>query len=141
MSKTLTLPLLKKKTGELSQCSISYDAKSSYVINLQSEQLGHRQFEGPDFFECLCYLRKAFEEIGWLLLCNGSRIDAFPSGMSRQMGGGLKLYITKLGEHSRMEDIVVLFDIAPADTVGTVQEQLDYHKKWVASSKPRWVKS
>ena len=36
-----------------------------------------------DFFEALCLIRLQLEAENTMILCNGSRYDAYPSGMSR----------------------------------------------------------
>ena len=48
--------------------------------------------EGPDLFEALQAVRRRLEDAGMLLCCQGARADVFPSGMSRQMGGGRRAY-------------------------------------------------
>ena len=90
-----------------------------------------RVFVGGDMFEALIALRKELEKTGCLLLCVGGRVDAYASGMCREMGGAGKVYITQLGKHATK-----LFDIfgkAKPETCGTVEQQKEFHRKWVCS--------
>jgi hypothetical protein len=51
--------------------------------------------------------------------------------MSRSMGGGRKAYIIRLGASAT--EMLDIFDFAPAESVGTVAQQEDFHARWVAS--------
>jgi len=55
-------------------------------------------FSGDDLFECLCQLRLVLEKDNMKILCNGARTDAWPSNMSRDMGGARKIYINTNGQ-------------------------------------------
>ena len=141
MSKTVVLTILKLtgKSEKSSECVVSYEKSVSYeraspcYLDFQSSEFGYKQFNGIDLFECFCELRKFLEEEGWNILCNGARVDAYPTTMSRQMGGGLKLYLLKIGEEPKQGDLVKIFDRAELDKIGTVDEQRDYYNKWFES--------
>ncbi|MFJ4797293.1 hypothetical protein [Kitasatospora purpeofusca] len=90
---------------------------------------------GDDLFEVLKSVRLQIEPLGYLLLCNGSRVDAHPSGMLRDMTGGSTLYILKMKRVPR--ERVFIFDRAEADTVGTVADQRDFYQAWLGAPK-RW---
>lgn len=138
---SVEVPLIKVKSDPScqSKCVISYDRVVSYrgeppcVLTFQSSELGEHQFSGIDVFECLCNLRRFLEEKGWRILCNGARFDAYPSGMSRDMSGGHKLYIRKIGQHPQRSDLVKIFDKAEPEKIGTIEEQLSYYKQWLES--------
>src|SRR5215469_6592337 len=51
------------------------------------------QADGPDLFAALQQLRRTLEPLGWVPLCNGARVDCYPSGMARDMGGGMDVYV------------------------------------------------
>jgi len=95
--------------------------------------LPRSEFIGADLFNALIAFRLEIERIGARLLCAGSRRDVFPSGMSREMGGGRKAYITHIGDRGRPENLIDIFDGAEADLVSTVEEQKTFHEKWVQS--------
>lgn len=76
---------------------------------------------GPDLFDALVDVRRQLEVDGWLLALQGARRDTFPSGMTREMAGGARVYVLRVGEQAR--DTVGTFDDAPAELLGTVEEQ------------------
>jgi hypothetical protein len=104
-----------------------------YRISVRNFPSGPTTFEGTDFFEALCVLRTAVQSTGGTVLCAGARKDVFPSFMSRDMGGGVSAYLTRLGERGSRSDLVDIFDDAPADLVASVEDQLAFHQQWVAS--------
>ncbi|CAG9183874.1 hypothetical protein CURE108131_19150 [Cupriavidus respiraculi] len=88
---------------------------------------------GPDYFEALCSLRLELEKDGLIPVCYGASLKAFPSGMARDMGEGLKVYRLSLGKQSAMSDLVGIFengnDVVPA----TVAEQQEFYRRWCQS--------
>jgi hypothetical protein len=91
---------------------------------------------GRDLFDALQQLRLQLEPLGWFPLCNGSRIDCYPSGMARDMGGASSLYELGIGKADRFP-LVGLFEPAPPDKVGTVTEQDAYFGRWIRGPKSR----
>jgi hypothetical protein len=90
-------------------------------------------FQDGDLFSCLCQLRNSLEKIGWNILCNGARINSWASTMSRQMGGGFKIYLLTMNEEMDRKNLVRIFDEANAEEIGTVDQQFDFYKKWLKS--------
>jgi hypothetical protein len=72
---------------------------------------------------------------GIRLCCNGARLNVWPSGMARDMGGGFKAYALQMGRKASREDLVDIFDAAPIDTIATVEEQRRFNKEWLSSPK------
>src|SRR5580700_9274424 len=87
---------------------------------------------GPDMFEALVRLRRQLEPDGLMVAVQGSRRDAYPSGMARDMGGGMQVYIMRPGLHGRREDLVRTLDDAPPDQIATVDEQRAFAEAWRA---------
>ena len=58
---------------------------------------------GPDMFEALVRLRRQLEPDGLMVAVQGSRRDTYPSGMARDMGGGMQVYIMRPGLPGRRE--------------------------------------
>ena len=85
-----------------------------------------------DAFECLSRYREYLEKLGSKPLCVGARLDAFPSGMCRDMGRGFSAYITKMGMAADSRPVNI-FDPADAATIATVGEQKLRHDKWLES--------
>ena len=52
---------------------------------------------GPDMFEALVRLRRQLEPDGLMVAVQGSRRDTYPSGMARDMGGGLQVLLMRPG--------------------------------------------
>ena len=84
-----------------------------------------------DFFDALRQIRLELETQNAMILCNGARIDAYPSGMSRQMSLGRIVYLNQTGQPAKHK--AAIFDKADADWVASVAEQDKYHCDWLAS--------
>lgn len=86
---------------------------------------------GDDYFNRPVELRLKVERQGHRLLCAGCRPEVWPSGMSRDMGGGRKAYVHCRGYPT--EHLVDIFDPAATEAVGTVQQQRDFIADWLES--------
>lgn len=124
---------------DMLECLIEYDRTIAYageelcILSFKQDELGEHSFKGIDIFESFCKLRKFLEEKGLKILCRGAQYNVYPSSASRNMTGGYKLYIYRMGEHPQRTDMVKIFDPADVNEVGTVQEQIDYHNRWIES--------
>ena len=87
---------------------------------------------GPDMFEALVRLRRQLEPDGLVVAVQGSRRDTYPSGMAREMGGGMRVYVMRPGLPARGEDLVETLDDAPPDQMATVDEQRAFTEAWSA---------
>jgi hypothetical protein len=87
---------------------------------------------GPDMFEALVRLRRQLEPDGLMLAVQGSRRDTYPSGMARDMGGGMQVYVMRPGLRGRREDLVKTLDDASPDQIATVDEQRAFAEAWRA---------
>ena len=67
-----------------------------------------------------------------MVAVQGSRRDTYPSGMTRDMGGGMQVYIMRPGLRGRQEDLVRTLDDAPPDLIATVDEQRAFAEAWRA---------
>ena len=65
-----------------------------------------------------------------------ARRDTYPSGMARDMGGGMKVYVLCPGQRTR-PDLVETFDDAPSDQIATVEEQRAFADAWREERKQR----
>ena len=79
---------------------------------------------GVDLFDSLTGLRDALEAEGLLICIEGARADVYPSGMSRQMGGGRRAYRHVSGRRPERADLVDIFDATCCGDVVSVDEQL-----------------
>jgi hypothetical protein len=87
---------------------------------------------GPDMFGTLVRLRRQLEPDGLMVAVQGSRRNTYPSGMARDMGGGMQVYIMRPGLRGRREDLVRTLDDAPPDQIATVDEQRAFAEAWRA---------
>jgi hypothetical protein len=86
-----------------------------------------------DLFECLLDVRAQAEGRGWRICVVGARKDAWPSGMSSDMGGATLVYIHTLGRQATGEDLRPIFDDAPCELIGSVEEQRQFRAQWLGS--------
>ena len=107
----------------------------SYRIELAT-RVGHYTCPytatAPDMFKALVRLRRQLEPDGLTVAVQGARRDTYPSGMARDMGGGMRIYVLKPGGRARMDDLVETLDDAPPDQIGTVDEQRAFADAWLA---------
>jgi hypothetical protein len=119
--------------GIINSYCIYFQEVGDSSISMQFDDGVVLKFEGQDLFCSLRLLRKYFEEKGAKVLCNGARIDAYPSGMSRSMGRGRKIYLLSHGKQARRADLVDIFDYANPEQIGSVEAQELYYKEWINS--------
>lgn len=141
---TAQIDLWNKRSGETvtAVLSLQWDGVNAR-LSLEAPELGlSLQAEGPDLFDALQQLRKqTLEPLGWVPLCNGARVDCYPSGMARDMGGGQVVYVLsarprlsvgRYGPRLR-RPLVDTFEPAPKKSVGTVEDQDAYFRTWLDS--------
>jgi hypothetical protein len=91
----------------------------------------------PDMFEALIRFRRQLEPDGLTVAVQGARRDTNPSGMARDMGGGMQVYVLRPGLPARLEDLVETLDDAPPGQIATVDEQRVFAEAWRNEKKPR----
>jgi hypothetical protein len=91
---------------------------------------------GPDMFEALVRLRRQLEPDGLAVAVQGARRDTYPSGIARDMAGGMKVYLMHPGRAARMEDLVETLQDALPDQLATVGDQRAFFDEWIASKRP-----
>lgn len=104
--------------GNVYELELEYKNKSITAIN--------------DFpFLALIKIREELEKQGIKILCNGSRVDVYPSGMALS---SLKAYELKMGEPARK--LLNIFE--PTDNlekIATINDQKAFWEKWLISPK------
>jgi hypothetical protein len=86
-----------------------------------------------DYFEAFCQVRRELEQVGLRPLCYGASRNAYPSGMCRDMGRGLKAYRQQLGSPATFADLVKVFESGPDVDPASVEEQQTFHEQWLGS--------
>lgn len=90
--------------------------------------------QGGDLWEALVVLRLELERLGFLLSCNGSRRNVFPSAMLRQTSGGRLAYALTLPRGDHAGPAVDILDPAgPTHDLTTVALQREWFDAWLAS--------
>lgn len=91
---------------------------------------GSPRGEGNDLFAALQQARRTVERAGWILAVEGARLHTHPSGMQRDMGGGLVAYRLEKGPGPYPERGI----LEPADPAecGTVVDQERWYEQWSA---------
>ena len=90
----------------------------------------------PDMFEALVRLRRQLEPDGLMVAVQGARRDTYPSGMARDMGGGMQVYVLRPAQKDH-PDLVGTLDDAPAGQIATVSEQLASAEVWLNDRRQR----
>jgi hypothetical protein len=95
-------------------------------------RLGDLEFHGvgTDFFNAFCHIREQLAERRLFPICYGASRRVYPSGMSRDMGRGLKAYRLEMGRSTRQEDLVSIFDTGSDVEPATVAEQKTFADAW-----------
>lgn len=119
--------------GGSEACELEYERGEQAVVELKTRRFGTIVARNGDAFEALCKIRLELEKVGFLLLCNGARRDAYPSRLSRQMSGGRKVYLHRPSVQGRRDDLVDIFDPASLDQVASVAEQRATFEAWLGS--------
>lgn len=88
--------------------------------------------EGELPFYVLVDLRKELEKLGYLLICNGSRIDVYPSRISSV---GSNAYVLELNKKTTLNDLVNIFETTDKiDLITTVDKQKLYYMNIMKSA-------
>ena len=113
--------------------AITYSTEEPVELILADERGDQIEVSAIDVFEAFILLRRQVEPQGSKILCAGARTDTYSSGMSRSMSSGLKAYILKFGKSPSADDIVNIFDYAEPHLIGSVEDQQEYYRRWIAS--------
>ncbi|RFM29271.1 hypothetical protein [Chitinophaga silvisoli] len=101
-------------------------------LTFKSEDFNIRTYEYYPFL-ALVKLRRELELFEIKLMCNGARLDVYPSS---GMMIGINAYKLVLGKPVTKENICKIFDpVDDVSIVATVDEQHAYYIKWLESLK------
>jgi len=137
MEPTAQIDLWNRDSGSVTGSVIvtSRDARDAR-LSLAAPDIGLSiEASGRDLFAALQQLRLQLEPLGWIPLCNGARVDCYPSGMARDMGGGRSVYI--LSSEPGRPPLVETFEPAPREKVGTVADQDASYQRWLTTRRSR----
>lgn len=110
------------REGIVREATISwrFEQPYSYVVEIRCRGFGTAEARADDAFEALCLIREELEPFGWRIGVAGAQADVWPSGMSRDQGGGLRAYRMSA---ERVGDVVDTFEPVDPETVTTVALQ------------------
>ncbi|WP_300266988.1 hypothetical protein [Microbacterium sp.] len=94
--------------------------RNDWVVEIVSSGFGSAQARADDAFEALCRVREELEPFGWRIGVAGAQRDVWPSGMSRDQGGGRVAYRMTA---EQVGDRVDTFEPVDPETVTTVADQ------------------
>lgn len=123
--------LSEKRSSQIAAVAVDDDSEDCRIVLTFAGKSFAATAE--DFFESFCCIRNQLESIGLKPNCYAADLRSFPSGMSRSMGGGLKLYRLTLGTHARTSDLVHMFDSDENVEPVTVSDQRQFFETWLES--------
>jgi hypothetical protein len=100
-----------------------------YVVSLE-EFAEKVEATDVDAFSALVAVRLRLESLGWLIAVQGSRPNAYASGLQRDMHGGIRAYICEMGKWPLRESLIDIFASAERDEIATVAEQREWYRQW-----------
>ncbi|MDQ3798973.1 MAG: hypothetical protein M3384_05950 [Acidobacteriota bacterium] len=139
-SRIVKVQLANGSITETELCFFAKYASESYYgaayLELHIENVGSFSGESHNYFDALINLRKELEPLQIKILCFGARRDVWASGMQRDMGAGLTAYLLSAKAEGRKPEQSI-FDYAPPETIGTVDEQRKYSENWANAKQPQ----
>lgn len=120
------------RAGHISPAQVRFTAEGPCQVEVRISSALQASGVGGDLFEALAGARRILEASGFLLICNGARCNVFPSPMMRQAISGRRAYELSMPRTANKPPVVDIF--APAELVDicTVDEQVEWHSRWVA---------
>ena len=112
--------------------------EDEFVLTLVAPDDRSWSAQGWNMFEAFTNLRRQLDPMGLKLCCQGARIQTAISGMVADMGRGMAVYRIEHGRVAARRDLVGIFDPAPVDEIGTVEEQAAYREQWLEGPTPFW---
>lgn len=104
----------------MASCAMRQCRGAMRVVEFESAVVRAVEVRADDAFEALCRIRDELEPSGWRIGVAGAQRDVWPSGMSRDQGGGLVAYRMTAGGAA---GIVDTFEPVDPVTVTTIAEQ------------------
>jgi hypothetical protein len=86
-----------------------------------------------NYFAALCRVREQLTTIGLAPRCYGACRNLVLSSMCFDMALGRKGYLARLGQRTRLSDLVSIFASAPDMDLTSVAEQEEFKREWLRS--------
>ena len=117
--------------GGIQVCKLVWEQLSDLSFKLTLEMSDSAvSVVDRDLFQSLDELRLLLESQRLSVAVQGSRKNAWASGMQRNMTGAHKIYICQAGRHVSKSDVVNIFDDADPSDLATVAAQRENYRLW-----------
>ncbi len=115
------------KSKEKIKIKVRFD-HGSYNVKIVSDLFEVIIKSSLDYLDTYKKLQSFFEDKGYLICLNGSRIDINASGFLRDSTNGLSVYLFTY-EFEKEKKILDIFDVN-TENIGTIDQQKEYFKEW-----------
>jgi hypothetical protein len=114
------------RDGVASDASVAWRyEQGAWVVEVSSSAFEPVEARENDAFEALCLIRAQLEPLGWRIGVAGAQVDVWPSGMSRDQGGGLSAYRMTAHGAGDVVDTFAPVDPLSVTTLGDQKSQID----------------
>jgi hypothetical protein len=114
------------RNGVASDASVAWRyEQGAWVVEVSSSAFEPVEARENDAFEALCLIRAQLEPLGWRIGVAGAQVDVWPSGMSRDQGGGLSAYRMTAHGAGDVVDTFAPVDPLSVTTLGDQKSQID----------------
>ena len=125
--------LLHRNSGKEVDAVIKCDSAQGGYIQISSDDGNVWHASSGNLFDSLVSIRREMEKEAIFPLCNGARINLAVSSGGRQASATRRVYKVEIGQQAQRHNLVDIFEYAECDSVGTVEEQKEFNRKWVSS--------
>jgi hypothetical protein len=122
--------------GALTNWALDHSSSAGrHVVTLRSDS--GQEFAGESWhvFDCLRLLREQLEPLGLRVCVNGSRRDAYESGMAADMSEGFVVEL--MSDEHGIPPMAPTYGFAPPKQVVTLAEQADAFEEWMRRPRPK----
>ena len=114
------------KNGASFDASVAWRYQSGrWLVAIESADFEAVEARADDAFEALCLVRDQLEPLGWRIGVAGAQPGVWPSGMSRDQGGGLTAYLMTVDGAAGVVDTFQPVDPASVVTVAEQRAEID----------------
>ncbi len=119
--------LIKKGKDESIVCDIVIKQDSKFSLKLYTKNLGKHEWFGIDVLDCFNQMRLYLEDLGFILLVNGTNKNTWASGSLRDSSFGILTYLLK---EEYEHEILDIFDFCDINNV-TLEVHKKSYKNWL----------
>ncbi len=114
------------KDGAICDATVAWRYQAGrWAVTVDSAEFDVVEAQADDAFEALCLVREQLEPFGWRIVVAGAQRGVWPSGMSRNQGGGLPAYLMTIDGAAGVVDTFQPVDPASVVTVTEQRAEMD----------------